>query len=41
MKGLLAFFEGGPVGLKADESQRRALLALEEFVMVEQQGVSR
>ena len=37
MKGLLAFFEGGPGGLKADESQRRALLALEEFVMGEQQ----
>ena len=37
MKGLLAFFEGGPGGLKADESQRRALIALEDFVMSDQE----
>ena len=33
MKGLLAFFEGGTGGLKADESQRLALQTLEDFVM--------
>lgn len=37
MKGLLAFFEGGPGGFKADESQRLALQTLEEFVMSDQE----
>jgi exodeoxyribonuclease-5 len=37
MKGLLAFFEGGPGGLKADESQRLALQTLEDFVMSDQE----
>ena len=37
MKGLLAFFEGGPGGFKADESQRLALQTLEDFVMSDQE----